>query len=254
MTGGGVKSAIRVLEVLEHFDAIQREASVTELARALGYPVSSTSVLLQSLAERGYLEQDARRLYRPTPRVALLGAWIDPQLTPDGPVMQMMKELGERTGETIILAVPRAMAVRYIYVVPATKTLRMHVGPGTIRPLATSGFGRLFLSGLPDDELRQVVFRHNAQQPDDGSRLSLAAVRRDVQAIRTAGHAVSFDRVSPGAGVVAVRLPPGRDATPMAVGIGSSSQTIRTNAAAFATLMKDSIRRNLGGTARQRVA
>jgi DNA-binding IclR family transcriptional regulator len=251
---GEVKSAVRVLEVLEYFDSIQREASVTEVARALGYPVSSTSVLLQSLAERGYVEQDVRRLYRPTPRVALLGAWIDPQLTPDGPVMQMMRELGEKTGETIILAVPRAMAIRYIYVVPATKTLRMHVGPGTIRPLATSGFGRLFLAAMPDEEVRQVIFRHNAQQPADGAQLSLAAVRRDVQAIRAAGHAVSVDRISPGAGVVAVLLPQLSGTTQMAVGIGGSTQAIRANAAVFAALIKDGIRRNLRADSKHQVA
>ena len=103
----------------------------------------------------------------------------------------------------------------------------MHVGPGTLRPLATSGFGRVFLAGMADDDVRQVVFRHNAQQTDDGSRLSLATVRRDVQAIRAAGHAVSIDRVSPGAGVVALLLPQPSDATPMAVGIGGSSPVIR---------------------------
>lgn len=251
---GVVKSAVRVLEVLEYFDSIQREASVSEVARALGYPVSSTSVLLQSLAERGYVEQDVRRMYRPTPRVALLGAWIDPQLAPDGPVMQMMKEFGEKTGETIILAVPRGMAVRYIYVVPATKTLRMHVGPGTLRPLATSGFGRVFMAAMPDEEVRQIVFRYNAQQAHDGARLSLAAVRRDVQTIRAAGHSVSIDRISAGAGVVAVLLPQPAGATQMAVGIGGSSQAIRANAAAFAALIKDGIRRNLGTNSKQRVA
>jgi len=55
---GEVKSAVRVLEVLKYFDSIQREASVTEVARALGYPVSSTSVLLPrvvglALGDRG---------------------------------------------------------------------------------------------------------------------------------------------------------------------------------------------------------
>ena len=184
---GEVKSAVRVLEVLEYFDSIQREAGVTEVARALGYPVSSTSVLLQTLAERGYVEQDVRRMYRPTPRVALLGAWIDPQLAPEGPVMQMMREFGEKTGETIILAVPRGMVVRYIYVVPATTTLRMHVGPGTLRPLATSGFGRVFLAGMADDDVRQVV-------ADQESRLWMAGAGREYSRAGAGGFVGPHDR------------------------------------------------------------
>ncbi|MEP7205645.1 MAG: helix-turn-helix domain-containing protein [Casimicrobiaceae bacterium] len=242
-----VKSAVRVLEVFEYFDQVQREASVSEIARALGYPASSTSVLLHSLAEIGYVEQDARRMYRPTPRVTLLGAWIDRQLAPEGPVLQLMGELGEATGETIILAVQSGQVVRYIHVVPATKSMRLHLGPGTIRPLATSGLGRLFMAMMPDEDVRHAVFRHNASQADDQSRLSLATVRRDIQAIQSAGYAVSVDRVSPGAGVVAVALPRLDGRPPMGIGIGGLSKTIRANAEAFATMIKAGIRRHIGG-------
>lgn len=42
-----VKSAIRVFEVLEFFDEVQRDASLSEIARRLGCPVSSTSMLLR---------------------------------------------------------------------------------------------------------------------------------------------------------------------------------------------------------------
>lgn len=33
-----VKSAIRVFEVLEYFDEIKRDASLSEISRRLGYP------------------------------------------------------------------------------------------------------------------------------------------------------------------------------------------------------------------------
>jgi len=100
-----VKSAVRVLEVLELFDRLQREASVGEVARELGYPVSSTSMLLGSLLERGYLRHGPdQRTYFPTPRVTLLGAWIEPQLTPHAEVktapfwLSLSKPLQARRG------------------------------------------------------------------------------------------------------------------------------------------------------------
>ena len=73
-----VKSAIRVFEVLEFFDEVQRDASLSDIARRLGYPVSSTSMLLQSMVDAGYLVQGEKRVYRPTPRVTLLGSWVSP--------------------------------------------------------------------------------------------------------------------------------------------------------------------------------
>jgi predicted transcriptional regulator len=59
-----VKSARRVLEILEFFAQGRREATVMEVADALAYPQSSTTALLSSLATLGYLRQDvARRTY-----------------------------------------------------------------------------------------------------------------------------------------------------------------------------------------------
>ena len=242
-----VKSAVRVLQVLEFFDGVRRPAGVTEVARKLGFPASSTTGLLQSLVDLGYLAQDAQRMYRPTPRVTLLGAWIDPQLAPDGPVISMMNELGAATGETIILGIPSGITVRYMHVVPATKPMRLHVGPGEVRPIVHSGLGRMFLSQMEDQAVKHIVFRYNAVQKDEQARLSFSAVRRDIEGIRAAGYAVSLDRLSKGAGLVCLPLPRRADSGQMAVAVAGLSSTIRSNSALIAGRIADSIRRHLGG-------
>ena len=176
-----VKSAVRVIEVLEFFDAVQREASLSEIARALGYPLSSTSMLLHSLVGCGYLSQDAKRAYRPTPRVKLLGAWLSPLLDPNGPVSSMMDWVASECQQLVVLAAPEPQQVRYIRVVPATGTVRMHVVPGAVRPLPTSGFGRLFhvrdvqRRGRPGAALPQRPIRSHAA---GYSALLLDGVRR----------------------------------------------------------------------------
>lgn len=238
-----VKSAIRVIEVLEFFDSVQREASLSEIARALGYPLSSTSMLLQSLVERGYLIQGDKRVYRPTPRVKLLGAWLSPLLDANGPVMSMMDWVGSQCQQLVVLAAPEHLQVRYIRVVPATGTVRMHVTPGAVRPLPTSGFGRLFMARMADEEIDQVLRTHNAEQASDAGRLNAAALRCELQAIRATGFSVSFDQVSPGAGVVAVRVPTPLLETSLAVGIGGPSALIRSNAASYGALLQDAVRR-----------
>ena len=116
--------------------------------------------------------------------------------------------------------------------------------------MALSGIGRLFLSQRDDEEVRHVVFRHNALQRDDASRLSLPAVRRDLDAIRAAGYAVSIDRISRGAGLVCMGLPERQGAGPMAVAVGGLSTIIRATSGRLAALMKDGIRRHLGSPRR----
>lgn len=76
-----IKSAHRVLEILEYFDQDRRVATVMEMSRTLNYPQSSTSELLRCLTRLGYLHYNrVRRTYSPTARVALLGAWVKPSL------------------------------------------------------------------------------------------------------------------------------------------------------------------------------
>lgn len=243
---GKVKSAARVIEVFEYFDRIRRAASVTDVAHALGYPQSSTSVLLRSLLELGYLEQDKPwRNYLPTPRVTLLGSWIEPLLAPGGEILRMMDELGEQTGETIILGVPAGEVVRYIHVVQATQAMRLHVGNGTIRPIAISGMGRLFMSTMDENRVRQTVQRYNAELARGHSPLNLAVVRRDLAAIRAEGYVPSFDRITQGSGGISVLLPVAPRGIPMAVAIGGLSRNINDNRERLLQLIRKSIRRHL---------
>lgn len=250
----GVKSAVRVLKILEHFDGIRRPAGVVEIARTLGYPPSSTKALLHSLVELGYLVQDEQRLYRPTPRVTLLGTWVDPWLAPGGPVVSMMDELNAATGETIILGIPSGFTVRYIHVVPATKPMRLHVGPGETRSMALSGIGRIFMARMSDEEVRNVVFRHNALVKEEGARLSIAAVRRDIESIRATGYSVSIDRFSTGAGLVAVALDERPESVPMGVAVAGLSTSIRSTAPQLAQLMRQCMSRHLAAAASPKLA
>ena len=84
MSENVVKSAARVLEVFEYFAGRRTPATVGEVCNALGYPQSSTSVLLKSLLTLGYLSYDqGSRRYSPSVKVATLGEWIPEELQPD---------------------------------------------------------------------------------------------------------------------------------------------------------------------------
>ena len=241
-----VKSAARVFEVLEYFDRVRRAATVMEIARTLDYPQSSTSMLLRSLVELGYLEQDAtHRAYLPTSRVTLLGSWVEPLLAPGGEVIRLMDDLGDETGEAIILGVPSGDAVRYIHVVQATGAMRLHIGAGTLRPMAISGMGRLFMTNMEEARVRQIVDRYNAEAADDGNKLKFASVRSDLASIRAEGYAPSLDRLTPGIGGISMLLPVAPHGVPMAVAIGGFSKTISDGRERLVQLMRAAVRRHI---------
>lgn len=59
MEGGLVKSALRVLEILELFDAGRRPLRVADIVDRMNVPQSSPSMLLKTLVARGYMDFDA---------------------------------------------------------------------------------------------------------------------------------------------------------------------------------------------------
>ena len=246
-TSGMVKSAQRVMEVFELFDRLQCDLSLSEIAKELKYPPSSASALLHSLAELGYLSIDqVSRSFRPTARVTLLVSGINAAYFRDGALHRMMKDLNDRTGETIILAVQTDLIARYIHVVQGTNPMRLFVQHGAMRPLANSGVGRLFLSRYDSEEQRKIITRLNANRQPDEPYIDFAEVAEDLKRIKQQGYAVSADRVTAGAGVVARFLPSSPDERAMAVGIGGRSEVIRSRQAEFAELLRVGINLHLG--------
>jgi len=242
-----VKSAARVFEVLEFFDDVRRPATVMEIARALDYPQSSTSVLLHSMVSLGYLHQDIRaRTYVPSPRIKLFGSWIDAPFFQDGAVMALMHQLGEATGELVLLALQDRYLVRYIHVVPAINPVRLHIRAGTVRSLIRSGIGKLFLSIRPDEEVRKIVHRLNAEESNPEFRISLHTLTEDLAEIRARGYSLATHQVTPGASGVSVLLPGMSSTEHMAVAVAGVSEYVVGRTPRFVELIRAGIRQHLG--------
>ena len=219
MTASTVKSARRVIEIMEYFDRIRRPLSLKEICDHLSYPVSSGATLLKSLVLLGYLEYDRRsRTYLPTMRIAVLGSWVPATLFGEIDVLPMMEGLRNRTGETVILGTQSDLFAQYVHVVHSTEPLHYTPSPGIVRPLARSGVGQLLLSAQADDDIDLLVRRINISE--DGERIALAEVMKDISAIRRQGYVYTRNLVTDGVGLVAVLLPVAPFGRRFAIGLG----------------------------------
>jgi len=242
-----VKSAGRVLEILEYFDDVKRPATVMELANALGYPQSSASALLRSLVTTGYLNFDPHtRMYISSSRVALLGAWLNSQFVAEGAVISMMKELNERTGDTIVLATRNGLYVQYIHVIQATSPARLHMTLGTVRPLAHSGAGYAVLSTMSDAEVTRLGMRINAEAKDGQPLVRIRELLESLAVVRQKGYAYTTDMVTPGGGIIATPLPRSVGQPYMVLGIGGISEVMRGREIELATILKETIDNHFG--------
>lgn len=231
-----IKSAHRVLEILEYFDQDRRDATVMDMSRTLNYPQSSTSELLRCLSRLGYLHYNRfRRTYSPTARVALLGAWVNPSLFRGGPVLSAIDELARLTNETVILSTASNYVVQHLHVIHGDHEQSVDVHVGDTRPLLHSIQGKLLLSSYQNDHVRSAVHRLNADEPDLARHVRIAEVLSEVAALRDKGWAV--EEGQDGGGCVAVLLPLRRKMDRLVISVQANSDVIAARGQEFLELL-----------------
>jgi DNA-binding IclR family transcriptional regulator len=220
---GAVKSAGRVLQILEFFDEIQRDARVAEIAERLSFPQSSTSILLRSLVELGYMEYlPERRSFLPSPRVTLLGTWLDKGPVRNGSLIRMLEEISQSTGDTVIIAARNGIFSQYIHVLQARSAMRFHVPQGSRRLAVWSATGFALLLRRGEAEVRALCARTNVEALAGQPRVDVGQALANIRKTREAGYFFSEGLVTPGAGSIAVPLPDAIDSRDRALAVAVS--------------------------------
>lgn len=220
-----IKSADRVLEIFEMFSAERQEVTVMDVARTLNVPQSSTSELLGSLVRRGYLTRDrSARTFRPTARVALLGAWVQPQLFRHGRLLPMMDSLQDESGETVILASMIGLGIKHVHVVG--EGLPCNLSSGTEHHALHTPFGVSLLSIMYRESVRKLVHRLNAESE---AELHVRYADLEVQLNRASKQGFAIGEIAGGFSAVAVLLPQRLGEEQLVLGIAGETASINEN-------------------------
>src|SRR5574341_350112 len=147
-----VKSADRVLDLLELLSRRAKPLSHSEIALALGIPKSSLTQLLRNLSARGYLE------FVPGPNTYRLGpAFFALHRKPhsEGDLAAAARPILERltaaTHESSALSLYRKDYVERVCGVDSPQVLTYRMTPGTRFLLYSSSIGKAVLAALPEE-------------------------------------------------------------------------------------------------------
>ncbi|WP_370207351.1 IclR family transcriptional regulator [Pararhodobacter marinus] len=242
-----VKSAARVVQILEVFDELQRPATVIEICKRLAYPQSSTSAILRTLVSMGLLHHDPRkRTFVPTRRVALFGSWIDGDLFGRSKLRRMMDILNEQTGAIVLLATRNGRNAKYIEIVQSNcarvAERSVHLTLGTERNLTRCAAGEVILAGLSDAEIRRVVTATNAWSAPDEIRFTHTEVMERIKQVRKQGYALSLPPKGPRTGCIAMALPSSDPTQPLTLAIGGPREMIEGETRRLTSLMRSAMR------------
>lgn len=182
----GVKSAERVLDVLELLADRPRGLTFNEVREVLGLPKSSAYALLQTLTARRFLSLDpTTRRYAVGLRTWQAGQSYSPLSDLQRAALPHLEAVRDALDETVQLAVLDGTENVYVAKVDSGQKLFLASRVGARLPAYATGLGKALLSGLDDDEVRrrfaEVAFRRFTPATIGGvDRLvtELAAVRR----------------------------------------------------------------------------
>jgi len=237
-----VKSAVRTLEILEHFDEVRQPLNVVGIAEALGYPQSSTAALLRSMTAMGYLHYNARkRTFMPTDRVPILGSWINPALFEDGALTKLTRAVGKRTGQLVVLAARNADMAQYIHIVNEPTAGSYHIKIGQKRPLATSAVGQVLLSTMEEKNVRRIYHRMNAYAGAE-ERTDVPELLARLSEIRKCGYSFNKNTVVAAYGMIALALPRQCTSRPLALGVCGRCDALEPREAEIVGIMREEMK------------
>ena len=237
-----VKSAHRVLELLEFFAEWRRPATVKDISQSLGYPQSSTSVLLRSLKESGHFDHDPRTgLYSPNIRLALTTAWIEEQLYTEQSLLRMMEMVLNRTGHTVMIGKREGSNVRYLHVLQATRAGSFTSKIGLIRPLFRSATGKMLLTTLAERDIGRLLQQANAHEANASNRIDIDSALQSRKQALLEGYAVSRGTSMPGAAALAVLLPTAKGSDPLTLSLGGPIQEIEQELSQLLEILREAV-------------
>lgn len=155
-----IAAVAKALDTLRSFVDGQNEWGVRELGVSLGLPPTTVHRVLSTLKSEGFLKQaQAEQKYTVGFEFTRLAAAVMQRHGLVQAASSIMRELSERTGESVWLALFDDDQKRIAYVAESeSKHVSRYVAPlGREEPLTLSACGIAILAQLPEDQRRQAV-------------------------------------------------------------------------------------------------
>jgi IclR family transcriptional regulator, pca regulon regulatory protein len=157
--GFTIRSLVRGLRVLQAFDGVKNQLTLTEIAALVDLPLPTASRVARTLEEEGFLDRDEHGVFRLGPALLRLAAVVreGTDLLPvaRGP----LQKLADNTNETTNLSVLDGGRILYLLRIRNADLVTADIHVGSSLPTTCTSMGKLLLALLPDEQLRPRLAR-----------------------------------------------------------------------------------------------
>ncbi|MBI1417544.1 MAG: helix-turn-helix domain-containing protein [Limimaricola sp.] len=196
----------KALEVLDRVAAFGRPVRFSEVLEGSTFPKATLYRFVQTLTNQGMLSFDPdRQTYAPGVRLVRLAhaAWAQSSLAPVA--RPHLDRLSALVGETVHLAQMDNAQVLYVDKRNAAMPVEMFSQAGKVGPAYCTGVGKAMLAHLDEATLARVIKQQSFHAFTPNTLTTESALRAELDAIRTRGHA--FDREEHEPGIICIAMP-----------------------------------------------
>ncbi|MFD0616665.1 IclR family transcriptional regulator [Paenibacillus sp. GCM10027629] len=199
-----VKSADRVLDILELFTGQKDSYNLTEISKELNMPPSSTYLILQNMLNRGYLETDRHgKQFRIGYKLFTIRSGYMRSTSLTGEFSQIAQKIVDDLNETVSLAIKAGDQLLYIGEKASTQALRFNPNVGTTLPLHATASGKIMLSDLTMEELRILYPSDQLEQTTEKTISSFEDLITELEKVKRAGFGYNLGETVDGVHCVA---------------------------------------------------
>ncbi len=196
-----IQSVARALSILELYDSSTKELSVTEIANLLDLSKSTAFSLINTLAQKGYLEQNPRdSRYSLGLKLLRLGGHVHKHNILVRRAKPFLEQLVQEFSETVHLTVERNGMVVYIDKIRGERAIFMQSEIGAANPMYCTAVGKCLLAFMPEAKRERLLKQVEPQLLRRGPNTitNIDELREELESIRQRGISIDDEEHAPG--------------------------------------------------------
>ena len=229
LTDGSQKYCVpmvtKTLALLEAFRLNGARLSLAEAIELSGIPKASAFRMLETLRSSGYLTKVGNGRYRLTYKFFEMSIVVHHVNPIRRAALPQLKQLQEKTAETISFGVLQEDHVVYLEVLEGTAGCRRVPSPGSVGALHATAMGKALAAWLPEDQLDRILGQ-GLRRFTSKTIVTKAGLRAELARIREIGHATDIEEETIGCVGAAARICDDNGRASYAIGISGPSNRV----------------------------
>ncbi|WP_210191585.1 MULTISPECIES: IclR family transcriptional regulator C-terminal domain-containing protein [Rhodomicrobium] len=205
--GDTVQSLSRALNLLNRLAESDQGLTLSEAANRTGLAISTAHRLLSTLQRENFVRFEPERgVWLIGVQAFIVGSAFLRSRELTGIARPLMRQLMERSGETVNLAVEDRGEAIYVAQIECRKTMRAIASPGGRAAMHASGVGKALLAAMTEEEVERVIRERGLPEATPRSIATRARLKAELQVTRARGFAIDDEENAIGLRCVAAAI------------------------------------------------